>query len=337
MVTMRSRNRPSSVTAELSAHPDRDPVVTTGGAGGRARRLLVAGVLALLLAASVAVVVQGFGGGPSVDTEEAGGSGAAASGGPAPPPGEAEPAGLAQAALEAAEAEAAGSTDLAAAVLDRDTGELAVGARGDEPFFTASLSKVVVAVDMLDRMRRDGLAVTQADLDLLERALGPSDDSAMNTLWVRFDGAGAPARVSPRLGLTETTAPDDPTQWGEMTVSAADLMRLFEHVLDRMPAADRNLIIGAMADAPAVARDGFDQAFGLLGPAVDGAEGPGAAAKQGWMCCFSGEYYLHSAGVVGADQRFVVALLTRIPRDDGWDAARAEVTSVATATVRALG
>ena len=31
------------------------------------------------------------------------------------------------------------------------------------------------------------------------------------------------------------------------------------------------------------------------------------------MCCFSGQYYLHSAGLVGVDERFVVAVLTRVP------------------------
>lgn len=40
------------------------------------------------------------------------------------------------------------------------------------------------------------------------------------------------------------------------------------------------------------------------------------------MCCFSGIYYMHSSGAVGEDQRFLVTLLTRIPRaPGGWDAA----------------
>ena len=49
-------------------------------------------------------------------------------------------------------------------------------------------------VDVLDRRRTEGLQVTDADLQLIARALGPSDDSAMSALWERFDGAGAPAR-----------------------------------------------------------------------------------------------------------------------------------------------
>ena len=55
------------------------------------------------------------------------------------------------------------------------------------------------------------------------------------------------------------------------------------------------------------------------------------------MCCFSGQYYLHSAGAVGPDERFVVVLLTRQPRTEGWPAARAELTGIATQAVAALG
>jgi hypothetical protein len=91
-----------------------------------------------------------------------------------------------------------------------------------------------------------------------------------------------------------------------------------------------------MDAAPPTAADGFPQTFGLLAPAVDGPGGPGAVAKQGWMCCFSGKYYMHSTGTVGPDHRFIVALLTRLPRAPGWEAARQELTRIATAAVQAV-
>jgi hypothetical protein len=255
---------------------------------------------------------------------------------PTPPPTPAPQRGLAQAAVDAAQARAAGSTELAVAVLDRTTGELAVNGRGSEPYYTASLSKLVVIVDVLDRRRLEGLTVTDADLALFRRALGPSDDTAMSALWERFDGAGAPERVSRRLGLKATTAPRRTGQWGEVEITAADYVTLWRHVLDEMPAADRDLLITDMDAAPPVAKDGFDQAFGLLAPAVRGPDGPGAVAKQGWMCCFSGKYYLHTAGVVGADRRFVVTLLSRVPRAGAPPAARTELTGIATRAVAAL-
>jgi hypothetical protein len=243
--------------------------------------------------------------------------------------------GLAQGAVDAAESAAGSSTELAVAVLDRSTGELAVGGRGDEPFYTASLSKLVVTVDVLDRRRLEGLQVGDADLALFRRALGPSDDSAMSALWERFDGEGAPARVSKRLGLEHTSAPHRFGQWGEVEVSAVDYVKIWRHVFDEMPEADRDLLLGDMQAAPATANDGFDQAFGLLSPAVRG-DGSGAVAKQGWMCCFSGRYYLHSAGAVGTDRRFLVTLLTRDPRTNGWDGARAQLDGIANAAVATL-
>jgi hypothetical protein len=319
----------------------------TKGAARRARWFVVVFTTVLLLAVPVVVTDVDRAAAPTGERadgpagpEAAPGAGPEAlptgpesSSAPAPPP---QRTGLAREAVTAAETAAGGSTDLAVAVLDRSTGELAVGERGAEPFYTASLSKVVVAVDILDRRRLDGLTVTGSDVDLLRRALGPSDDGAMNELWGRFDGLGAASRVSRRLGLEGTTAPRNPGQWGEMSVPATDTVRIWQHILEDMPPADRDLLISAMDAAPARARDGFNQAFGLLAPAVDGDEGLGAVAKQGWMCCFSGEYYLHSAGAVGPGQRFLVVLLTRVPRGPGWERARAEVTAIATEAVQAL-
>ncbi|WP_214367438.1 hypothetical protein [Pseudonocardia sp. H11422] len=239
--------------------------------------------------------------------------------------------------MAAAEAAASASTYLAVAVLDRDTGVLATGANATEPLYTASLSKLVVAIDVLNRRRLDGLAVSPDDMELLRRALGPSDDNAMNALWTRFDGAGAASRLGELLGLAGIGDPAAPSQWGEMLVSAADHVRLWRHVLDELPSGDAEFLAAAMGSAPARAADGFAHDFGLLAQDVVGPEGPGAVAKQGWMCCFSRQYYLHSVGVVGPSARYIVVLLSRQPRDAGWTGARAELSGIATEVVRVLG
>ena len=67
-----------------------------------------------------------------------------------------------------------------------------------------------------------------------------------------------------------------------------------------------------------------------------GPDGPGAVAKQGWMCCFSGKTYLHSSGAVGAGDRYLVILLTREPRGLGLGLRRGRLTGIASAAVRAL-
>jgi len=201
--------------------------------------------------------------------------------------------------LSAAVAKAAGlagDADLAVAVLDLETGARA-GHRADLPFRTASLSKLVVAVDML----ADG-HVDDEDRDRLRRALGASDDEAMNALWTAHDGYGAVGRVADLVGLTATRAPADASQWGDVEMSADDVVRLYRHVLTGLPEAERNFVVESLSAAPGTAADGFDQAFGLLAPGLD------AYAKQGWMWYLPADLHLHSAGVVA--DRYAVALLS---------------------------
>jgi hypothetical protein len=128
--------------------------------------------------------------------------------------------GLADAAVAAAQAVVSGGTELAVAVLDRAADETALGALAAEPLYTASLSKLLVAVDLVERRRAEGLVLDPVALDRLRRMLSASDDSAMSALLSRFDGAGAAGRVSARLGLQDTSTASNPSQWGEVRVSA---------------------------------------------------------------------------------------------------------------------
>lgn len=223
------------------------------------------------------------------------------------------------------------STIVGVAVLDRRTGELADGVYGATQLYSASLVKLVVAVDVLSQ-RRAGAVVTDADLALVRRALGSSDDAAMNALWSRFDGVGGVQRVAQRLGLVATSPPADPSQWGETMVSAHDVVAVFDHVLTDLPAEDRDVILSALASAPPTAADGFDQWFGLLA----GGMPPGLAVKQGWLCCLQGSSYLHSAGTIDPDRRYVVALLSAVPRGTGYDGAREALDVLADAARGAL-
>src|SRR6266540_1535603 len=91
----------------------------------------------------------------------------------------------AQAMVAAAEAAAPDGMAWGAAVLDVATGDVAQA--GEAAFYSASLSKLMLIVDMLD-----GDAELDAeDRELALRALSLSDDNAMNALWTRFDGPGA--------------------------------------------------------------------------------------------------------------------------------------------------
>ncbi|MGZ3147765.1 serine hydrolase [Lentzea chajnantorensis] len=212
---------------------------------------------------------------------------------------------------------AGGASDVGVAVLDLKTGQL-VEQQGEQQFYSASLSKLLLAVDALQQ------PVTDADRELIHRALSASDDSAMDVLWTRFDGVGAIGRVAAAAGLTGTHAPDDPSQWGEVVITADDMVRLYRYVLS---SPVRDAVVTALSAAPATAADGFDQAFGLLG-------GTGAYAKQGWMYYLPSDVYLHSAGVL--DDRYAVAVLTTSPTGS-WTTARQAIDAVTTALLAKLG
>jgi hypothetical protein len=211
------------------------------------------------------------------------------------------------------------SIDFGVAALNLRTGDFAEGRSGARQFFSASLVKLIVVVDMLDRRRLEGMAISDADLRLVARALSASDDGAMNALWGKFDGVGAIGRVAGRIGLTATKAPGDPSQWGETLVTAGDFVRIYQHILVNMPPEDRAVIVNALAATAQTAADGFDQFFGLLGQGAS----PHVYAKQGWVSYRPARLFLHSAGVVHDD------------RTNG-DYAIARLSTVATAVIKTI-
>lgn len=206
---------------------------------------------------------------------------------------------------------------LGVAVIDLTTGRMA-SSGGDRQFYSASIAKLIVAVDVLSR------DVSAADRERVRRALSTSDDNAMNALWGLHDGVGAVRRVAQRAGMTNTSPPRDSAEWGETMVTADDIARLQAYI-QTCPA--RDFIVAALTAAPARAADGFDQAFGLHAPGVD------AYSKQGWMTYRPSSAYLHSAGVL--HDRYVVSLLS-VQRGRSMASAKERIDAVTRALAGAL-
>jgi len=205
----------------------------------------------------------------------------------------------------------------------RTAGFLAHNGAADRPFPAASMVKLYMAADILHRNRTGEIRLDRNDFALLQDMIRRSSDPAASTLWVRFGGGRMVTDVAVRFGLTGTAPPAVRGQWGEATTTARDLARflaLLPVVAQRFDAA---ALQAWMRLATGIAADGFDQRFGLLAAAP-----PFTGVKQGWMCCVGGNRHLHSVGVV---DRRVVVLLSEVPRQVGYDEARAALTAAAAA------
>ncbi|WP_139274057.1 serine hydrolase [Saccharopolyspora flava] len=236
------------------------------------------------------------------------------------------PTGAPAAAIEAVDRLSAEQGDsIGIAVLDRSTGELSWGRDGARQMYSASLSKVIVAVELLERG-----SVGPEDRELLQRALGPSDDEAMNALWDRHGGTSLITDAAERMRLQQTRPPADPGRWGDTLTSARDIAAVFQHLLGRMSSDDRDFVLDALHAAPEEAADGVDQNFGLMAMHAQ-------AVKSGWMCCQLGKVWVHSAGVVDPGRRrYAVALLSDQPSAVGYDEAISDLTEAARAALTPL-
>lgn len=228
------------------------------------------------------------------------------------------PVPIAGRALEKAAARVAPNTTLGAMVYDRTTGRIPLEYNADRPFHSASLVKLLIALDVL------GQGADRPTRKQLSRMLAMSDDGVASTFWVRAGGPRIVTRTSAELGLSGVRPPEVHGQWGEVVVTPRDVVAIYRHVLE-LPPADRTLIVGALAGAPRLAADGFDQHFGI----PDGLRAEWAV-KQGWGNNGSA-MVLHSTGLAGPGCRYVVVLLTEHPLGSGWRTAAQSVTAAAAA------
>ncbi|MFJ8631926.1 hypothetical protein [Streptomyces sp. NPDC093568] len=226
-----------------------------------------------------------------------------------------------------------------AAVFDRQTGTFTEQLNTSARFRSASVVKLLLALDFLWNRGPD-YTVPAADRALLEKMLRGSDDDAADHYWSTYGGSAIINRMVSRLGLSDTAPP--PTEyagyWGYTALSARDTVTIYRYLLDSAPGPVRDFVMDNLRKSTRCASDHFDQHFGIAGA----FEKPWAV-KQGW----SGSSYpegtcgaggaaatassapapgpaaaasvdltrpaLHSTGTVGAGDRYVVAVLTLHP------------------------
>ena len=225
------------------------------------------------------------------------------------------------------------------AVFDRETGQFVQQRDADHRFRSASVVKLLIALDFLWD-RGPEYDVPEEDRARLEVMLRSSDDDAASYYWDQRDGAALVERMVGRLGLTHTAGPPatHPGFWGYVAITAADTVRIYRYLLDEAPRPVREFVMGHLHQATRNGTDGFDQYFGI--PSVFA---PDFSIKQGWSGFQGSSGYrsdkakpesivdlvseaLHTTGTVGADDRFIIAIYTLHPRGTPYGQASAAVT-----------
>jgi hypothetical protein len=206
--------------------------------------------------------------------------------------------------------QAAPQATLGIEVYDRVANTPLLSSNADRAFPAESVVKLLIAVDALSHHRATADRVTQM--------LARSDDSIANALWSAGGGSRIVTTLVAQLNLRHTTPPADPARWGDTTTTADDVVRIYQF----LESSDQKTVIDALYHAPATAADGFDQSFGI--PAAIG--GGQWWVKQGWGCCRP-DRVLHTTGLVGSGQRYVVAVLSSAPSSANAEAAAAAITA----------
>ncbi|MRH89487.1 hypothetical protein GFY24_18885 [Nocardia sp. SYP-A9097] len=204
--------------------------------------------------------------------------------------------------MQAAVQSVAARAETGIEVVDTETGALVAAVNDDKKFYTASVVKLLIALDVL------GDGAGQQDSAAVQRMLSASDDAVASRLWGAAGGSDILTRMSDRIGLAATTVSSRAGQWGETLTTARDVMSIYRYLLDDAPAPARSLILDALGHADEIAADGVDQYFGI----PDAMRGCEWAVKQGWMW-FGSSLTLNTTGLVGPNLRYAVVLLSSQP------------------------
>ncbi|MEU5257322.1 hypothetical protein [Amycolatopsis sp. NPDC021455] len=199
---------------------------------------------------------------------------------------------------------------LGAMVFDRQRGAATVSVHADRGYTSASLVKLLIALSALEQ---------HGPADEVQRMLSRSDDALASQFWMRYGGPSIVTRWAAKLKLTGTRPPADPGMWGDTRITAKDVVRIYQYVLAKAPGA----ILTALRGATERGSDGFRQYFGI----PDAAGGRPWAVKQGWSCC-NPQRSLHTSGVVGEGDRYIVVVLTEFPTDVSYATGAKRVTDV---------
>jgi hypothetical protein len=244
------------------------------------------------------------------------------------------------------------------AVFDRQTSKFTEHLNPDLPFRSASVVKLLIALDYLWDLG-PSYDVPLADRARLDVMLRSSDDNAASYFWDRDGGGLIIDRMVRRLGLTHTGRPPatHPGFWGYTALTARDTVRIYQYLLDGAPAPVREYVMGNLYQATRCGTDGFDQYFGIASvfdaafsvkqgwsgfTNSGGDDAPAKEAAAGTAAVDLVSEALHTTGTVGTDDRAIVAVYTLHPGGTPYGKAYSDLTRLTRSLsvpggVRALG
>lgn len=235
---------------------------------------------------------------------------------------------LAEAVSTAVSKHAPGS-EVGLAVYDRLAESMVAELNADEQFYTASVVKLLIVTDSL---RDAGWAPPRGhERQDLVALLSRSADWVASSRWARDGGPVIVTDTADLMGLGATTPPRVADQWELTRTTPRDVLAVYDYIATDMPDTAGDFVLNALGGATRVAADGFDQFFGIPAALPDSDW----AIKQGWMRVNNG-VVLNTTGIVGAQGRYQVALLTLQPQGTSFADARAAVTAGIAALAPAL-
>jgi hypothetical protein len=168
-------------------------------------------------------------------------------------------------------------------------------ARMDFP--AASTIKLAMVADVMLRNDAGQLALGSYDWNLIYNILHESSDVAGDSLWFAFEDASFLGRIR-QFGMRSTSFSSSTAYWGYMYTSPADLDNLMNFILSKMPARNRDYIVGHLRHVATI------QQWGVWGAGREDRPGN----KDGWED--NGDVWItNTVGFAGPHERYTLAIM----------------------------
>jgi hypothetical protein len=204
-------------------------------------------------------------------------------------------------------------------IVDLDACVVELSWKADQAQPTASVVKLLIALDMIDS---SGVPLG-SEATAVHDMLAASDDAVASRLWQQHGGPAIVQRQVKKLGLAHTSPPADAGQWGSTQMSPSDVIAVYRHITAGLSEEEREFVTAAMEGVPPSAADGFDQHFGI----PRAFPGTDWAVKQGWGSS-AGRRVLNTTGLVRTGARtFAIAVMGSWSETIDWSTATNALTT----------